>query len=100
MEVDEEVDSKKKLDERKKKSCKNCCQTSTSPTDMEQRVVDEQKEKWQQELQDVEEKRIDVLLEHRRMQKRAQKVAKFAGQKEAVPEGRSEMQWRCENHCV
>ena len=43
MEVDEEVDSKKKLDERKKKLQKQL-RDIEKLTDMEQRLVDEQKE--------------------------------------------------------
>ena len=38
--------------------------------------MDEQQEKWQQELQDVEQKRYDLLPVHQRTQKRSQKVAK------------------------
>ena len=50
METDEEVHGKKELDERKKKLRKQL-RALEKFTDMEQRLVDEQKEKWQQEFQ-------------------------------------------------
>ena len=65
MEVGEEVDSKKKLDERKKRLQRQFREMEKF-TDTEQKVVDEHKEKWQQELQDIEQKRNDLLPEHQR----------------------------------
>ena len=56
-------------------------------TEMEQRVVDEQKERWQQELQD--QKRNDLLLEHQRMKKRSHTLQSLQDTKEAVPKGRN-----------
>ena len=38
-----------------------------------------------QEVQDIEQKRKDLLPEHQRMEKISQKVAQFAGHKETMP---------------
>ena len=63
MEVDEDVDSKKKLDQRKKELQKQLRDVQRS-TDTPQDMQDMLKEKWQHELQDIERRRNDVLPEH------------------------------------
>ena len=60
MDVDEEVDSKKKLDQRKKELQKQL-RNIEKFTDVLQEVGDVLKEKWQQELQDIEQRRNDLL---------------------------------------
>ena len=60
METDEEVHGKKELGKRKKKLRKQL-RALEKFTDMEQRLVDEQKEKWQQEFQNIEQTRNDLL---------------------------------------
>ena len=57
LEVDEEVDSKKKLDQREKELQKQLWKIDEFP-DGSRGVVDEYKEKWQQELQDIEQRMI------------------------------------------
>ena len=49
------------------------------------------KGKWQQDLQDVEQRRNDLLSEHQKMQNRSQKTAESTGQKEAVSEERGQV---------
>ena len=54
---------------------------------MAQCVGDLLKEKWQQELQDIEQRRNDLLPEHQQTQKRSQKLQSLKKkQKEAVQE--------------
>ena len=62
MEVDEEADSNKKLDQRKDELQKQVRRMYLSP-DMPQSVVVEYKENWQQELPDIEQRRNDLLPE-------------------------------------
>ena len=85
MEV-EEVDTKKKLDQRKKQLQKQLRDIEKF-TDMCQSVVDEHKEKWQQELQDTEQKRNDLLPEDQSMQKRSPKLQSLQDKKETMPKG-------------
>ena len=74
MEVDEEVDSKKNLAQRKKELVKQLLRKIDEFTDMPRNVGDMLKEKWQQELQDIEQRRNDLLPEHQKTQKRSQKL--------------------------
>ena len=48
----------------------------------------------QQELQDIEERRNDLLLEHQKMQERSQKLQSLQDRKEAVLGGFGQMGWR------
>ena len=61
MEVDEEVDSKKKLRQQKKKTCKNSCETSEKFTDVPPDIQHVLEETWQQELQHIGQLRNDLL---------------------------------------
>ena len=67
-----------------RKSCINSCGTEKL-TDMEQHLVDEQKEKWQQELQDIEQQRNDLLAEDQWMQKRSQTLHSLQFKKKQCP---------------
>ena len=72
MEVDgEEIDSKKKLDHRKKEPFKQL-RNIDEFTYMPGNAVDEHKENWRHELQDIERRRNYLLPEHQKMQKRSQ----------------------------
>ena len=73
MEVGGETESEKNLDERKKKLQKPLRDIEKF-TDMNKHIVEGPKEKWQQELQDIEQRRNDLLPEHQQMQKRSQKL--------------------------
>ena len=50
-------------------------------TDMPQNVDHEQKEKWRQELQDIEQRRNDLMPEHQQIQKRSQKLQSLQDRK-------------------
>ena len=69
MEVDEEVDSKKKLDQRKK-VVQQQVRDIEKFTDVPQDTQDVLKEKWQQALQDIEQRRNDFCRELNEYQKR------------------------------
>ena len=56
MEVDEEVDNKKKLDERRKRLQKQLREIDKF-SDLDQVFQDGHKEKWKYELQEIERKR-------------------------------------------
>ena len=86
MEVDEEVDSKKKLDQRRNELQKQLRKIKKF-TDVSQSVVDEYKEKWQQDLHHIEQRRNDLLPGASENAEKITKAAKLARQKEAVPEG-------------
>ena len=73
MEVDEEGESKKQLEERKKRLQRQVRDIQKF-TDMDTLLLEGQKERWQQELQEIEQKRNDLLSEHQKMQKRSQKL--------------------------
>ena len=93
MEVDEEADSKKKLDQRKKEFEKQLRKIDAFP-DMPQSVVFGPKEKWQEELQDIEQRRNDLLPGASEDAEKIAKAAKLARQKEAMPEGYGQVGWR------
>ena len=80
MEEDEEIERMKKLDEREKKLQKQLLDIEKF-TDMDQLLVDEQREECQHELQDLEQRRNDLLLEHQGMQKRSQKLQSLQDKK-------------------
>ena len=66
-------DSKKQSDQRKKEQVKQMRKIDEF-ADTLRNVVDEQKEKWRQELQDIEQRRNDLLPEHLKTQKRSLKL--------------------------
>ena len=71
VEVDGEVDSKKKFDQRKKELVKQM--RTMSLLMCRGRVVDQRHEKWRQELQEINQRRNDLLPEHQKMQKMSQR---------------------------
>ena len=48
---------------------------------MDQVLRDRQKESWKEELQEIERKRTELLLEHQKMQKRSQKLQSLQDKK-------------------
>ena len=74
MEVEEEVDIKNELDQRKKELQKQLRRITDFPV-VPQDLQDVLNEKMQQELQDVEQRRNDLLPEHQGMRKKVAKVA-------------------------
>ena len=58
MEVDEEVERKKKFDEQRKRLQKQLRKIEEF-TDMDPVCLEGQKEKWQQDLQEIEQQRND-----------------------------------------
>ena len=61
MEVNEEVGSKKNMDQ-KKDNLQKQLRDLEKPQDIQRKL----KEEWQQELQDVEQRRNDLLPEHQK----------------------------------
>ena len=80
MEVGEEVDSKEKLEQRKKELLKQL-RNINEGLDMPQATQETLREKWQQELQDIEQRRNDLLPEHQQMQMRSPKLQSLHYQK-------------------
>ena len=72
MEFEEDIDCKKKLDERRK-SLQKQLRDIVKFTDMEPLFRDSQKE-WKGQLQDIERKRTELFPEHQKMQKRSRKL--------------------------
>ena len=72
MECEEDIDCKKKLDERRK-SLQKQLRDIEKFTDMEPLFRDSQKE-WKGQLQDIERKRTELFPEHQKMQKRSRKL--------------------------
>ena len=68
MEVDGEVDSKIKMDQRKKRFFKQL-RKADDFANLSPEFFAEQKEKWRQELRDIGQERNDLLPEHQKMQK-------------------------------
>ena len=66
MEIDDEIDSHQKLDHRKRE-----LREIERFTDKTRRHTGDPQEKWQQELQDIEQSRNDLLPEHQKLQKRS-----------------------------
>ena len=73
MEVEEETDCKKKLDEHKK-SLQRQLRDIEKFANMDPIFRSRQKEKWKEELQEIEGKRTELLPECQKMQKRSQKL--------------------------
>ena len=75
MDCEEEVENKKKLDEQRKrlqKQLRDLEKFTCMPQDIQSKL----KETWQLELQDIEQKRNDLVSEHQhqRAQKRSQNI--------------------------
>ena len=89
------MDHKKKLDEQKKSLQKQLGDTEKL-TDMELVLRDSQKEKWKGQLQETERKRTELLREHKKMQKRSQKLQSLRDKQRNhlvnAPDGEEEMQ--------
>ena len=80
MEVEEEVDNKKKVDERRKRLQKQLREIDKF-SDLDEMLRDAQKERWKEELQDIEKKRNKLLSEHQNMQKRSPKLQSLQDKK-------------------
>ena len=82
MEVDGDVDSKKKLDQLKREV--EQLRTVDEFTDLPPQFFAEQKQKWRQELQDIEQRRNDLSLpKASENQEVVAEAAEFTGQKSA-----------------
>ena len=73
MEVEEETDCKKKLDEQKK-SLHRQLRDVEKFANMDPVFRDRQIEKWKEDLQEIERKGTELSLEHQKMQKTSQKL--------------------------
>ena len=80
MEVEEEVDSKTKLDQRKKEPVP-LVRKINEFKDVPQEMQELLKEKWQQELQDIEQRRNDFMPQHQKTQKRSHKLQRVQDRK-------------------
>ena len=83
MEVEDEVESRKKLDEQRKRlqrQLRELEKFTCMPQDMQSKLKDD----WQQQLQEIEQRRNDLLLEHQRAQKRSQKIQSIQHKKKHV----------------
>ena len=78
--MEDEVESRKKLDEQMKRLQRQLREVERF-TDVPQDVQSSIKENLQQQLQDVEQKRNDLLPEHQRVQKRSQKIQSIQDKK-------------------
>ena len=81
MEVGGEMmDIKKKLDQRKRETVKQMRRID-DVTDLSQDFVDERKDMWRQELQQIEQRRNDLTPEHQKNAEVVAEAAEFARQK-------------------
>ena len=80
MEVEEEIDCKKTLDEQRK-SLQKQLRDIEKFTDMEPMFWDSHKEKWKGQLQVIARMRTKLLPEHQKMQKRSQKLQSLQDKK-------------------
>ena len=74
MEVAGVADSRKKLNLRKRERDHEAVAKVEDITALDDDFVESQKEKWQQVLLQIEQRRNDLLLEHEKMQKMSQKI--------------------------
>ena len=89
MEVEEETDCKKKLDEQKK-SIQLQLRDIEKFASMDPVFRDRLKEIRKEDLQEIERKRTELLPERQKMQKEVSEGAELAGQAEVSPQER----WR------
>ena len=88
MEVEEEAVCKKKLDEQTKNLQRQMRELEKMPN-LDPGFRDRQKEIWKEELQEIERKRTELLLEHQKMQREeVTKYAELAGQAKEQPQER------------
>ena len=80
------MDSKKKLDQRKREIVKQLRKID-EVQELPQDTVDEQKVVWRQQLKHIEQRRNDLLPEHEKLQKLSLKLQSFAGQIAVAQEG-------------
>ena len=73
MDFGDEIESRKKLDEQRKKLQKELADVEKFSC-MLKEVQDNLKYDLQKQLQEVEQRRHDLMLEHQRLQKRSQKI--------------------------
>ena len=86
MEVEEETDCKKEVDERKK-HLRRQLRDIGKLTDLEPMLRDRQKESWKEEVQEFERRRTELLPEHPEDAEEVSEAAQFAGQEEELPQG-------------
>ena len=75
---EEETEYKKKLDEQKK-SLQRQLREIEKFANMDPAFRNKQKEVWKEELEEIERKRTEFLLEHQKMQKKSQKLQSLRG---------------------
>ena len=80
MDIEEETNCKKKLDERKK-HLQRQLRDIEKLADMEQVLRDRHKEGWKEELQEIERRNTELLPAHHKMQKRCQKLQSLQDKK-------------------
>ena len=79
MDCEEEVENRKKFEEQRRRlqKMRDLEKNTCMPQDFHSRL----KEEWQQQLQEIEQKRHDLLPEHLRVQKRSQKIQRIQDKK-------------------
>ena len=73
MDVEEEIESRKKLDEQKRKVQKELREIENFSC-LSKEVQESPKNDLQQDLQEVEQRRHDLMPEHQKVQKRSHKM--------------------------
>ena len=87
MEVENEAETRRKLDEQKKKlqkELRDVDRLSFVTKEVQESIM----ESVQHQLQEVEKRRHDLMPEHQKFQKRSQKIQKYPGQEEPHAEGK------------
>ena len=77
MDVEDEIESRKKLDEQKKRSCRRSCEKLKRSRVCRKRFRKASKMICRQQSQEVEQRRHDLVPEHQTVQKRSQKFEAF-----------------------
>ena len=77
-----------------RKSCKNSCETFTG-SQIYRKTQEVFQEKWQQELQDIEQRRHDLLPEHQKLQKRFQNLQSLQDRKIRVLQAGEDRRGSC-----
>ena len=86
MEVEDEVESRKKLDEQRKRLQVQLREVERF-TDAPKEIQSSLKGILQQQLQEVEQRRNDLLPEHQRAQKKSQKIQSIQDKKDEHAKG-------------
>ena len=77
--MDGEADSRKTLEMRERRSQRSCDKIEDF-NNMDEGFMKGQKDKWQRELTQIEQRETDLLPEHEHDQKEVSKVAESGGQ--------------------